>query len=255
MNFENQTDITEQAHFGVRSYECGPDGRASLQTVCNYLQEAAWLGAKKNGIDLQGPEDAGRGWALIGLRLEMRRYPVWGEELSVATWPSGRRRLLAYRDFLLQDRSGELLGRATSAWVVFDLKKRRLQRLPEWFDRRMPGDCPRVLEDDFEMPPPDLEKVDYACRFHVRLSDLDTQQHVNNVQYIVWALEAAHSFFKQGLQVSGMEVRYLSESNFGDIVHSEMRATGPHASRHRVLREADSAVLMRARFKWSPALD
>ena len=251
MNFEYQAEITEQAHFGVRSYECGPDGRASLQTVCNYLQEAAWLGAKKNNIDLQGPKDAGLGWALIGLHLEMTRYPAWGEEMIITTWPSGKRRLLAYRDFLLQDRSGEMLGRATSAWVVFDLKKRRLQRLPEWFNQHILQESERVLEDDFELPPTDLEKIDYACRFNVRLSDLDTQQHVNNVQYIVWALEAGHSFFKRGLQVSSMEVRFLSESNFGDIVHSEMQATGPNSSLHRVLRESDNAALMRARFNWS----
>lgn len=253
MNFEDQAHITEQVHFGVRSYECGPDGRASLQTICNYLQEAAWLGAKKNNIDLQGTEDADRGWALIGLHLEMKRYPIWGEKLMISTWPSGKRRLFAYRDFLLQDRSGQTLGRTTSAWVVFDLKKRRLQRLPGWFDRQMPVDCSRVLEDDFEVPLPDLEKVDYACRFHVRLSDLDTQQHVNNVQYIVWALEAAHSFFKQGMQVSDMKIRFLSESNFGDIVLSEMQATGPNSSLHRVLRESDSTALMRARFNWVDA--
>ena len=255
MNFEYQADITEQVHFGVRSYECGPDGRASLQTICNYLQETAWLGAKKNNIDLQGPEDAERGWALIGLHLEMKRYPIWGEELMISTWPSGKRRLLAYRDFVLQDHSGVRLGRATSAWVVFDLRKRRLQRLPNWFDRRMPANCSRVLEDDFEISPPDLEKVDYACRFHVRLSDLDTQQHVNNVQYIVWALEAAHRFFRQGMQVSDMEIRFLSESKFGDIVLSEMQATSPNVSLHRVLRESDNTALMRARCNWSPSPD
>ena len=32
--------------FQVRSYECGPDGAATLPTICNYLQEAASLNAE-----------------------------------------------------------------------------------------------------------------------------------------------------------------------------------------------------------------
>ena len=30
----------------VRTYECGPDGLATLPTICNYLQEAASLNAE-----------------------------------------------------------------------------------------------------------------------------------------------------------------------------------------------------------------
>ena len=254
-NIDGQAERTAEVHFAVRSYECAPDGSASLQTICNYLQETAWIGAKKNGIDLQRPEDADRGWALIGLHLEMMRYPAWGDKLTIATWPSGKRRLYAYRDFLLQNYSDEIIGRATSAWVVFDLRRRRLLRLPEWFNRGVPQDCPRVLSDDLDTPLPDLSQVDSACRFHVRLSDLDTQKHVNNVQYIVWASEAAHEQLQGGMQVSGMEVRFLSESKLGDKVLSEMQAAEADASLHRVLRESDRAALMRARFNWATIPD
>ena len=39
----------------VRTYECGPDGRATLPTVCNYLQEAASLNAGKIALWLCDP--------------------------------------------------------------------------------------------------------------------------------------------------------------------------------------------------------
>ena len=43
-------DVYAQYEFQVRSYECGPDGAATLPTVCNYLQEAASLHAEKLGF-------------------------------------------------------------------------------------------------------------------------------------------------------------------------------------------------------------
>ena len=36
--------------FKVRSYECGPDGRATLPTICNLFQEAASLHAASLGF-------------------------------------------------------------------------------------------------------------------------------------------------------------------------------------------------------------
>ena len=35
--------------FKVRSYECGADSRATLPTICNYLQEAASVNAEHLG--------------------------------------------------------------------------------------------------------------------------------------------------------------------------------------------------------------
>ena len=36
--------------FKVRTYECGADGRATLPTICNYLQEAASVNAEDLGF-------------------------------------------------------------------------------------------------------------------------------------------------------------------------------------------------------------
>ena len=36
--------------FKVRSYECGPDGRVTLPTICNFLKEAASLHAASLGF-------------------------------------------------------------------------------------------------------------------------------------------------------------------------------------------------------------
>ena len=45
--------------FKVRSYECGADSRATLPTICNYLQEAASVNAEYLGFSKSDFDSAG----------------------------------------------------------------------------------------------------------------------------------------------------------------------------------------------------
>jgi len=52
------------------------------------------------------------------------------------------------------------------------------------------------------------------------LSDLDINQHVNNVNYIEWAIEAIPIKVIQRYQLSQFEISFRSESKYGDSVIS-----------------------------------
>ena len=112
----------------VRTYECGPDGAASMASVCNYLQEAASLNAETLAFSKTNFEAAGENisWVLTRLKVRMSRFPRWGETVSILTFPRGGRRIVAYRDFLLSGDAGEELGRATSEWMLIDLASRKV---------------------------------------------------------------------------------------------------------------------------------
>ena len=65
--------------FKVRSYECGADSRATLPTICNYLQEAASVNAEYLGFSKSDFDSAGENisWVLTRLVVKMDRYPMW----------------------------------------------------------------------------------------------------------------------------------------------------------------------------------
>ena len=98
----------------------------------------------------------------------MDRYPGWGEEILVKTWPRGIERLFALRDFLITSRQGEVLGRVTSNWLLVDLTTRRPKRLEEVF-KRMPIDPGNhALDRRLEKLPP-LESPEEALERQGRL--------------------------------------------------------------------------------------
>ena len=73
--------------FKVRSYECGANGRLTLPSLCNYLQEAASVHAYELGFSKINFDAAGGhiSWVLTRLVVRMARYPEWNDEVTVET--------------------------------------------------------------------------------------------------------------------------------------------------------------------------
>ena len=226
--------------FKVRSYECGPDGRATLPTVCNYLQEAASLNAATLGF---GKDDfAAKGenisWVLTRMVVKMSRYPVWNDEVTVETFPRGGRKIVAWRDFEVKDAKGATLGLATTEWMLIDLSSRKIVAVPEKvFAANNPANVPvlglepfskfRFPESGGETPPPQMPQFCGAgasrprneMAFTAMKSQIDLNGHVNNVHYLNWMLEpCANRCPKE------MEIVFRSETLAGDEVRVETAA-------------------------------
>ena len=238
--------------FQVRSYEADSDQQATIQTICNYFQEMAWRHAKLHRFDLLSDEQNSRTWVLLRLHVHMDTYPCWGDTIHVATWSSGMNRLYAYRDYELYDADGQRIGCATSQWIIIDINRRRPQRLPANLISLQPANQPRTINDSFSDPIPEADRpADQSLIFNVRLSDIDVNRHVNNVNYIEWAIEAIPSSWRAGRQLAELEVAFMAESSYGDRITSDFTsAPSPDTALHRVYREADGKTLMTATTRW-----
>lgn len=200
--------------FRVRSYEADPGGKASIQSLCNYLQEAASNHAAGLGVSIEHLSEENLIWMLARLRVEVDAYPGWRDEVTVETWPSGSDRLYATRDFLLHGPDG-VFARGTSAWLLVDAGRRRPVRLPELFSRIDTPDRERALEDlpdKLPDPPESAETVPVRVRF----SDQDLIGHVNNVLYVDWSVESVPILETHA--VRAIEIQFRAEARYGDEV-------------------------------------
>ena len=234
--------------FTVRSYEIGPDGRLRLPTLCDYLQEVAGNHATALGVATDQLD--GLAWLLARLQVEVARFPAWRETITVETWPSAADGLYAQRDFLVTDDHDAVIARATSQWFVMHVERRRPARLPAAVLAFDLLDRPNALTPD-RAPHPSLEVIDTERLFSVRRGDLDLNDHVNNVRFVEWALEAVPDAVRAEQQLHALDVQFRAESVYGDTVRS---ACGPapesDALSHEVTRERDGEVLARARTVW-----
>lgn len=238
--------------FAVRSYEVTPHGRASLQTLCNYCQEAAGNHAQALGLSRDAMLDRGLAWVLMRLRLHIQRYPAWEHAVHVETWPSGIESLYATRAFLLRDGNASTLARGTSAWAVIDVERRRPVRIPDDVYDIEPPDRPRPLTFPSRRVR-ELERVDRERRFDVRFSDLDVNQHVNNVRYIEWALEAVPGDLLMAEQPTALDVQFRAETILDDAVVSQLQYDDDRGL-HRVQRTRDDNVVAEAVTQWASSI-
>lgn len=244
---------TIEEDFPVRGYESGVDNHVTLPTICNFLQEIAGNHAERLGFgirELQARD--GTSWMLSRLHVNVGRFVSWGDVLHLKSWPSGiRGRLVATRDFLGTDREGAEVLQAVSEWLIVDLKALKIVKPSEDFKALSAGEVTRVAlaESDGGGKFAALGKVDRTARILVRRSDHDFNDHVNNVHYVEWALEAVPEAF-HGRMPHGLDIVFRQAAHAGDELESRTELVDADTLRHAIVRLSDNALLATAETKW-----
>jgi medium-chain acyl-[acyl-carrier-protein] hydrolase len=245
--------------FTIHTYEVDAGGRASIQSLCAFLQEAAGRNADQLGVTVPQLMPHGLTWVLSRLLVRVYTYPLWWEKLVVDTWPVGFHRLFALRDWRIF-RGDELLGEATSAWLMVDVERRkpvRPQSHGSWAGRIHPERAIPVTLNKLDEPQPSATRGTlHEERFTVRYRDLDMNGHANNISYVDWLLECLPLELRRTHGVRELELNFLSEMGVGEVVLSRattVEAADPKASAefvHTLARLSDEQVVARARTRW-----
>lgn len=158
----------------IRLGDVDPSGRAWLDAVAGFVQDAAADHSDHNGF-------AGTTWVVRRLELRCERLPRHRESMQVSTWCSGVGPRWAQRTTTLAV-DGRVGVEAVAVWVHVDTVTGAPSALPESFldvygetitDRRVSA---RLQHGD---PPSDGSQFGWS----VRRSDLDLLGHVNNARY------------------------------------------------------------------------
>lgn len=209
--------VTGQSEFTVRSTETDQNGQATLPALVGYMQEAAWDNTATMGISMYELLEQGLTWVLQRMRVEMFRYPRHREKITVETWASGRERVFLHRDFRVYGADRELLGQATSVWLVMDVVKRQMVSVPDFITavEVVPGEEPLPFAKG---KLPQLEEIRYEEQMPVRWHDIDLNRHVTNTRYLQWALETLSTEILTTQQLREIDIIFKAESTLGDTV-------------------------------------
>ena len=228
-------DVHEVFRYEVRSYECAPNGCATLANICNYLQEAASVNAEHLGFSKVNFDSAGMNitWVMTRMRLTVARYPKWGEGISILTFPRPPRRIVAYRDFIATGADGAEILRATSEWMMIDMTSRRPVPIPDVVmdkgnDVREPVHGEGAFTARLRWPQDAAPQRTFETL--ALKSDIDLNAHVNNARYVAWLMEMAES----GRHCKDLEIVFRSETVAGEKVLGEAVETGDGSTMMRL---------------------
>ncbi|XP_068651579.1 palmitoyl-acyl carrier protein thioesterase, chloroplastic-like [Aristolochia californica] len=263
-------------NFVIRSYEIGPDRTATMETVMNLLQETALNHATSSGLAGEGfgttREMCSRKliWAVTRINVQVDKFSSWGDVVEIDTWvaPHGKHGLR--RDWVIRDyNTHQIITKATSTWVIMNRETRKLCKIPEqvkeelepfYLERKMIVDTNNKI-DKLN----DETAVNIRSGLAPRWSDMDINQHVNNVKYIGWILESVPMYVLQDYNLTQMELEYRRECQQSQLLESltsveaaqikvhlenEYSSRADLGSTHLLRMQKDKAEIVRARAEW-----
>jgi acyl-ACP thioesterase len=238
--------------FSISSYDLNPRAQARLTTIANFFQELAYHHASELGVGYDALKERGNTWVLSRMRIQMDRYPLWNDRIVIETWPSGREKLFALREFRVLDEKGQLIGKAGTAWLILDIKTHRLIRPEAEFERF------KLIVYDEHMFGEALGKVSLPDELQaigehkVVFSDLDILGHVNNVKYLEWCIDAALSIHNRDREIRELEINFSHEALLDEMVTIRGGGEAGEEYRFQARREGDNQEIFRARLRWVP---
>jgi len=239
--------LRRDERFLVHSYEVDAFGELALPALAGYLQEAAGQHATELGCGMEVLGARGLTWVLVRQRIEASAPVARGDELLVATWPSGVYPLVVTREFAVT-RGSEEVARASTAWLVLDLETRRAVKPGEVLDPVLRPRLEAMAPVAGRLPAPGAEALEH--RFDVRYADIDLNEHVTNTSYLSWALESVPEALWRGARPRAVEAHYLAEARLGDGVVARCALDG-EVVLHALRRAQGEGEFARLRTRWT----
>jgi len=237
-----------QEQLSIKSYHTNQYGQASISSLFNILIEAAWAHAQVMDWGYDSLKSNNLFWVLSRMYFQVEKYPAWQDQITLNTWSAGTDGMYAYREYILENDKGEVILRASSAWLILDMETRKIFRLSEFrdtFPKRIdPNACraPKRIK-------PDIHPGNLNC-FPVLFSELDINKHFNSVKYVERVLDDFGIDFLNSHEPAELEVNYLKEGQAGDRIAVTNTQLSESETLNCLVRESDGADLCVMRIVW-----
>ena len=207
--------------FTTYSYETDRFFDARLAFYFQIVQEAAGNHSAVRGCSIPTLHEEGKTWVITRSKIEVHRYSHWPEQLHVETWAQEPIRLHLPRVVRSFDEHPEPLFTAKTYWALIDLERGRPCR-PGKMSERI-GLPPSEMQMDLSLTARTTYD-DSNCttlvtyKPKIQYLDTDSNQHVNNISYLNWALESLPASFRDRAKVAEADVSWIRQTFSGDDI-------------------------------------
>jgi medium-chain acyl-[acyl-carrier-protein] hydrolase len=238
--------------YKIPVYDTDPDGKLSLYSLLNYLQDIASEHAVRLKFGREDLMKENRFWVLSRIAVDIFSWPEWEENIIVRTWPRGTDKIFAIRDYEVFYPDGRSIAAGSSSWLIVDRTTKKIQRPDEMLTRFNSGlSVKNSLGRNAGKVAQVSEKCSIIGHHQVSVSDLDVNLHTNNVKYLKWITDTYDLDFIMNHFAVSVEINYLAESVIREKVIIKTEAVIKDKSfLHAVIRTTDEKELARMSINW-----
>ena len=183
------------------------------ESMVTLFQNLASFNSDAVGYGVYNVPKTGKTWVVVDWKLRVLRRPRYGENVIVKTWGRNTQGLISFRDFEIRS-DNEICAVATSKWMLIDIATRKpIEISDEIKDAFGEHDEFEVFIDEKLERIKPLTSYSKSGKINIRKSDLDFNNHVNNIKYFDYINELSENRIYNDVRIS-----YLKEINEDDDV-------------------------------------
>lgn len=198
----------------IRYSESDSTGKLSLEGLMNYFQDCSTFHSEDLGVGMGYLKAKNLIWVLSSWQIVIRRYPELCETVEVGTFPYAFKGCFGHRNFFLKDAQGTFLAMANTMWTLLNTETMR----PAVPSEEMTGKYTLEEKLPMEYAPRKIPVPAGGIRreaFAVRGQHLDTNNHVNNVQYVRMAMD----YLPEEFTIGQMRAEYKKQARLHDVLY------------------------------------
>jgi acyl-ACP thioesterase len=240
--------LVQTEEYRIRTSEIDKNKELTTVSMIQLMQETSM----QQVIDLKASvwdlEERKISWVL--LRKEMILYKKAGlnDIVTIKTYPTGFKKIFAYRDYKAYNNKGELLAQAASTWTLINTETRRPEVIPEdMFKYKADPSIEYLAEAKNRL---DLVKdIDYTNEYKINYLNLDWNGHVNNVFIAKCILESMpDAYFERTL--NNFSIHFKTESILHDHLRVDFSKIDSSNTAHCITRKNDKKIIALANCTW-----
>lgn len=197
----------------IRYSETDSAGKLSLEGLLDYFQDCSTFHSEDLGLGVEYLKENKMVWVLSSWQIEIDRLPDLAEKVCIGTFPYDFKGCFGYRNFFMTDEKGNYLAKANTMWTLLDTENFRplhptelmLERYVQ--EEKLPMD---TVGRKIAVPADAVAQEEIV----VRKQHLDTNNHVNNVQYVRMAMD----YLPEGFAINKMRAEYKKQALLHDVL-------------------------------------
>ncbi len=209
---------TFDIQFELRHYEMNKFGEATPAIMLALLEETAAEHCHSINYGLYDLLKQNIGWVLVSGVMKMKRYPRYKEKIVIRTWLSGYTNVKGFRENIICDEKGSIIGWSRGLWMFFDISRRRPARIFDDIKVKWSFSPVNAMKHDLGNVIDTINSAEFVNEIMVKQSEIDIYQHANNVKYLLWLLDSVPDDVVDHNYLSFVDGRFQSEIHGGQEI-------------------------------------
>lgn len=245
----NVNDSILEREYKINTLNINTNKKLGLVGLLGILQDISVEHALKLGFGYENSLKKGFFWVLVRQKLRIIEWPNWNDLVLVKTWTKPVLGIYAIREYEIFV-NDQKMAECSTTWMILDNNTRKPKKIENSDNLFRPRtDYSLDFSADKVIIPANTSPIK---SFEVRISDLDLNNHANNIRYTQWILDSIPLVYHKKFMIKEYDINFSDETFLGDRVETFSTIEKSHSNNNqeiyfKIIRVKDSKTICSAR--------